>query len=235
MSGTQRIARKTSAALVLALAGLWTALPGATAGEEVAAPVRPVGVVKIEQVFEQYKYRVDRQRLIDEELRPRLAELEQVRGKLEALETEIIGLRRNVREDHPTVVAKQFEHRQLELELQKLGSAGEERQRELLVQMYSDVYKYFNAACRNTGKDYGFGVIITAIDDKLPDVATAGENVKVTPYMIMTQIMTRNVQYTHPHWDITAFITHELNEKYGQYETARRAGNNTAPIYPTAP
>lgn len=231
--GTKSIFGWTLGAIGL-IAGCLPALTAssAVAGDALQHPERLIGVVRIEKVFEGYQYRIDREKEIDKELEPDLARIRQVEAQVKALEEEIIKLRGQVREDHPSVEQKMFDHRQFGLQMEKLVRAGEEKRRALLVNMLADVYKYFNAACRDVGESYKYGLIITTLDDQIPQQVLTDP--KTNPYAVMSQIMMRSTQYVHPYWDISEFVKKLLNDKYTEY-LRTRTSNRNAVIYPVRP
>lgn len=213
-----------AAVLLLAAGAAW----GAARAGDAAAPTRPIGVVRIESVFNQYEYYKARLDAVQKQAAPFESDMARLMADMQKLlDEEDRARKQGLAPSAPIFQDIDLRKQRLGTEMQLVQNRHAELVRRLGVEMLQDVYRYFNMACRNFGSKFGYMAIITALDDKLPDFSQNPEPV-LTP-TVLSEIMMRSFQWVHPACDVTEYILRDLNEQYRRHQA-----NPATPIYQPA-
>ncbi|MDR0362065.1 MAG: OmpH family outer membrane protein [Planctomycetota bacterium] len=189
------------------------AIGAARAGEQVQVPeTRRIGVVFIQQVFQNYAYAKD----TEERLRTTFMPDQQ------RIEAEIAGVQEMERalQNNPMSPAgsAQWRKRMMEIETKKVEvQAMQEdfgkRVRDEEAVFWRNMYEAFQRSCRILADYYKYDIIIAAPDPALSEEALQA----MDPMAIQQEILMRRIQYVNDGANLTKSITDLLNHRYQQH------------------
>jgi len=178
--------------------------------EEAAAPrALRIGVVKIQDVFKEYKFAKEQEEKIK-------ASFKGEEDSIAQLEKEIVGAQDKLSRD--TLIERNSAAWKLQaLEIQKKQITLDEKKqrfakmtRQAMAEFYRSIYKDFRKVVDLYAKEYNFDLVITAPETDLSDDSERSDS----PLAIQNEILLRRVQYISPSVDITKQIVASMNNMY---------------------
>ena len=194
---------------------------GAVAGE--AAPQAPetrrIGVVFIQQVFQNYQYARDTETQLKAKFQPDQQKIEAEIQRLQEMER---NLQNNpiLAPQTPAWRKKMMEIETVRVEIQAMQEDFAKRVREEEAAFWQNLYKAFQNACKIIAEYYQYDIIIAT-----PDTALSEESLRTSdPMAIQQEILMRRIQYVNDRANLTKSITDLLNHRYQQYQQNPQAG-----------
>ena len=188
-------------------------LGSALAGEAQQAPeTKRIGVVFMQQVFQNYQYAKDTEERLKSSFMPESDKLEAEVRRIQEMER---ALQNNPLKPANTPA---WRRSMMEIETAKVEAQGMQEEfarkiREEEAAFWNNMYTAFQRACRILAEYYQYDIIIAA-----PDPTLSEEVVKALDPMAMQQeILMRRIQYVHDRANLTKSITDLLNHRYQQY------------------
>lgn len=189
----------------------------ALAGEKAQPRKILIGVVRLQQIFEEYEGAKDMEGKIKATFEGDVAE---IKKQEEALEKKKEELRSKVLLDPQSAAYQlaQLEIRRMSIVLQeKIKSYVRERQK-ARAEYFRSVYKLFRAQVKRFGEYHDYDLIITAPDPELSEMAS---DPKTPPEAVQNDILLRRVQFIGgKSIDITPVIVKMMNDAYGREKKA---------------
>jgi Skp family chaperone for outer membrane proteins len=206
--------RRFHAFLSLALAALLLA-PAASAGEGAR-----IGVVRIQEVFTNYKYATDMEGKIKDAFKSDEEEIKELRAKIQMSQEEIVN--------DPLVERGSLKWKLAMIEIERNKAILEDKleqfkksTRRAMANFYRTIYHDFRQAVQRYGDQYKFDLIVTAPDKELSSESEGGDS----PMAIQNEILLRSVQYISKRSDITPQIVQYMNALYEQRSGEGGGGN----------
>jgi Skp family chaperone for outer membrane proteins len=202
------IAKMVCAAALFAAFGMLPAL----AGEQQAPEVKRIGVVYIQQVFENYKYATDTEARIKATFTPEQSRIEAEIARVQEMER---GLQNN-----PLMApgSAQWRKKMMEIEAAKLEIQSMQEDFGMRVKneeaaFWMNMYNAFQRECKILGDYYKYDIIMATPDPALSEEAVKAQD----PMAIQQEILMRRVQYSSEQANLTPSITELLNARYAQH------------------
>ena len=208
--------RRIGLALALAAGLGWAAAGEAT----YTAPNARIGVVQIEEVFNQYQYLKDVDQQIEREFMPRREAIEKAMAALEQRAKDLANDRMRPEGSEGYLKEKQA----IQMEEIRVNNLQEEffrllnaRQSEKIIAAHAALQR----ACGDFGVHYNFNLIILTPGIAMPEVVVKSGN----PQAVIQEILQRRVLYIMREIDLTDSIIKHMN---GNYE--RHKQNPSSPL-----
>ncbi len=168
-----------------------------------------IGVVKIQDVFKEYKFA----KVQEEKIK---ASFKGEEDSIDQLEKEIRAAQDKLSRD--TLIERNSAAWKLQaLEIQKKQITLDEKKqrfakmtRQAMAEFYRSIYKDFRKVVELYSKEYKFDLVITAPETELSDDSEKSDS----PLAIQNEILMRRVQYISPSVDITKQIIASMNNMY---------------------
>lgn len=201
------------AAVVLVARGA-SLLAGEATKPEQTRPMR-IGVIRVQDVFQEYQYAQDQEEKIKAEFDKEKNAIEtlkkQIREKMERLKHDPL-----IRPGGRKWKLEMLEIKRLEIDLEHRQNKFQQDVRKRMAEFYRSIYQHFRAVVQKVGEDYQYDLIITAPS---PDLSTEGEEQSADkPEAVRTEILLRRVQYIGKRRgvDITQFVLDSMNKRYAE-------------------
>ncbi len=195
----------------MVLAG-WTA---GHAGEAAAqAPeTKRIGIVFIQQVFQNYQYAKDTEERIRTTFQPEQTRIEDEIKRIQELER---ALQNNPLKPPGGAPWRKsmMEIEAAKVEVQAMQEDFGSRVRDEEAGFWMNMYNAFQRSCKILAEYYNYDIIIAAPDPTLSEEAVKA----MDPMAIQQEILMRRVQYVHDRANLTKSITDLLNHRYQQYQ-----------------
>lgn len=168
-----------------------------------------VGVVRIQQIFKDFKYAQDMEKSIRVEFEKEEKEIksleEQMKTKMEDLQND------------PLIRPGGTKFKLGRLEIERLKVLRDDKVAKFrqdtakrMAEFYREIYKRFRVAVNKYADHYKYDLIITAPDPELSDGTDAGNN----PQAVQNEILLRRVQYVGSSTDVTKPVIELMNRIY---------------------
>ena len=204
---------KFAGALVCLGLALSLAAGRAQAGEAQQAPeTKRIGVVFIQQVFENYNYAKDTQERMKTSYLPEQQRIEEEMRQIQELER---ALQNNPLKPPGSPPWRKemmaIEGRKVEVQASQEEFARKVSEEEAA--FWQSVYAAFQRACKIIAEYYQYDIIIATPNVNLSEDALKSSN----PMAIQQEILMRRIQYVHDRANLTKSITDLLNHRYQQH------------------
>ncbi len=200
----------------LVLAGLflagWTVAAAGEAAPAQAPETKRIGIVFIQQVFQNYQYAKDTENRIREAFQPEQTRIEDEVKRIQEMER---ALQNNPLKPPGGAPWRKsmMEIEAAKVEVQAMQEDFGKKVREEEAAFWMNMYNAFQRACKILAEYYDYDIIIAA-----PDPALSEEAIKaMDPMAIQQEILMRRVQFAHDRANLTKSITDLLNHRYQQH------------------
>ncbi|MBN2711223.1 MAG: OmpH family outer membrane protein [Planctomycetes bacterium] len=178
------------------------------AAEGQAPVAQKIGVIKIEQVFKEYKFAKEMETSIKKEFENDEKEMKdldaQIRDKMDKLRNNPL-----IRPGGKSFKLGMLEIERLKIELDDKRATFKKESGKRMAESYKAIYEDFRLAVTNFAKHNKFDLVITAPD---PELGT--EDDSANPQAIINEIVLRRVQFVSENVDITKYIVDYMNQIY---------------------
>lgn len=194
------------AALALAVIGA----SAVAAGEAQAPETKRIGVVFVDQVFENYNYAKDTQERVKTTFEPERLRIEEEAKRIQQLERE---LQNNPLKPPGSAPWRRsmVEIETAKVEIQAMQEDFVKRIQEEQTALVLNVYNALQRACKALGEHYDYDLIITSPSASIP-AAEALES--LNPLVLQQELMSRNIQFVNDRANLTMSIIMLLNNRY---------------------
>ncbi len=192
-----------------------TVMPASVFSGE-AAPQAPetkrIGVVFMQQVFQNYQYAKDTQERMKTTYMPE-------QQKIEAEVQRIMEMERSLQNNPlkpqgtPAWRKSMMEIESAKVEVQSMQEEFASKARKEEAAFWQNMYGAFQRACRILAEYYQYDIIIASPEPTLSEEAIKSED----PNAIQQEIIMRRIQYVNDRANLTKSITDLLNHRYQQY------------------
>lgn len=186
---------------------VWLACLATTAhAQGVAAPPLKVGIIRIQQVFQNYTFAIEQEKAIKEGFQQQQDEInalgEQIKKEKDALVADTTTDRNSA-----VWQEKILKIQILEVRLKDKLERFQKMSRHARAEYYRSIYADFRRAVDTIAKRDQFDIIITAPDTELSKEVLENDS----PMAIQNEILMRQMQFISPRVDITQAVTDQMN------------------------
>lgn len=185
----------------------------AVAGEAAQAPeTKRIGIVFIQQVFQNYQYAKDSEERLRTTFQPDQQNIESAINRVQEAER---ALQNNPLKPQGGAPWRKemMEIESQKVEIQAMQEDFAQRVRNEEASLWINMYNAFQRACRILAEYYQYDIIIASPDPAISEDAARA----MDPMAIQQEVLMRRVQYVHDRANLTKSITDLLNHRYQQH------------------
>ncbi|MCC8167496.1 MAG: OmpH family outer membrane protein [Planctomycetes bacterium] len=183
------------------------------AGEAPQAPeTKRIGIVYIQQVFQNYQYAKDTEGRIRDAFQPEQTRIEGEIARIQEMERAL--------QNNPLMApgSAQWRKKMMEIEgakveVQAMQEDFGKRVRDEEAAFWMNMYNAFQRSCKVLAEYYNYDIIIASPDPSLSEEAVKA----MDPMAIQQEILMRRIQYVHDRANLTVSITELMNHRYAEH------------------